>query len=257
MGNETEASRDGASIERVGSETDPLVVLVDAERLIDDPFISSLVAGGFSVALINSGEQGLRFLLDIDPDLVMVNSKLPDMWGLSVLRRIRSRSAVPVIIVSFNGEEDEAVLAFEMGAADYLHQLVGPREVAARVRAAIGYGEQARASVPQLSDPETGPRGVLEAGPVAVDLGRREIFVRGERVHFRPMEFNLLALLVRNAGFVVSTDSIFAEMWPNGGPRDPKTLATHVRRIRAAVEDDPAHPRHLVTIKSSGLRFDP
>ena len=143
MENDSGASRGGAPVERVGSETDPLVVLVDAERLIDDPFVSALVGGGFGITLIKSGEQGLRFLLDTDPGLVMVNSKLPDMWGLSVLRRIRSRSPVPVIIVSSNGEEDEAVLAFEMGAADYLHQLVGPREVAARVRAAIGHGDQA------------------------------------------------------------------------------------------------------------------
>jgi two-component system response regulator RegX3 len=254
---EDEASRVGAPAETVGAEADPLVVLVGVGQVIDDPFVAALVAEGFRLALTKTGEQGLRFLLDAEPVLVMVNSKLPDVSGLSVLRRSRAGSQVPVIIVSSSGDEDEAVLAFEMGAADYLHQLVGTREVAARMRAAIGHGDRGRAPTPKPGETDIGPRGVLQSGPVAVDLGRREIFVRGEVVHFRPMEFNLLALLVRNAGYVVSTDTIFAEMWPNGGPRDPKTLATHVRRIRAAVEDDPAHPRHLVTIKSSGLRFDP
>ncbi|HEY3941837.1 MAG TPA: response regulator transcription factor [Acidimicrobiales bacterium] len=234
------------------AERDPRVVLVDGSRTLDDRFVAALAGEGFEVAVVPDGERGLSELRDGEPAVVLVNSDLPDMSGLAVLRRIRSSSHTPVIIVSDAGEETEAVLAFEMGAADYLHGLSRTREVAARIRAAL-----ARADTASTGRQIIERRGVLRSGPVAVDLGRREASIRGETVHLRPKEFDLLVVLVANAGYVVTTDRIFAEVWPKGTPRDSKSLHVHVRRLRAVVEEDPTHPRHIMTVQRTGVRFDP
>jgi two-component system response regulator RegX3 len=247
----------GARTEWIGSERDPLVLLVDAVHAIDDPFVVALMAEEFQIMLAKSGREGLEELRVSKPALMMVNSVLPDMSGLSVLRRIRSVDQVPVILISDVGDENEAVLAFEMGADDYLYEFARTREAAARIRAALAHFQPSRYAASESANGDARSRGVLQSGPVAVDLGRHEVLVRGRLVHFRPKEYNLLVALVENAGYVVTTDRLLAELWPNGGPRDPKTLAVHVRRLRAAIEDDPAHPAHVLTIKGSGLRFDP
>ena len=241
----------------VGSAVDPVVVLVDACRSHDDPFVTALATEGFRMVLAKSGEEGLQELFSAEPDLVLVNAHLSDMSGLALLRRIRATAHVPVIVLSDTDEENEAVLALEMGAMDYLHELGRTREAAARMRAALVHFEVPRMRNPNFASESAPPRGILESGPVTVDLGRRLVIVRGERVPMARKEFELLALLVSNAGYVVSTEHILAEVWQMSTPEVNNNLTVHVRRLRAKIETDPTQPRHIVTVRGSGLRFDP
>lgn len=243
--------------ERLGFPNDPIVVLADADRSVDDPAINALAAEGFHLVLTTSGEEALQEFLAVKPDVVVVNSDLPDMSGLSVLLRIRSLGCVPVLVLSEAGDESEAVLALEMGARDYLRGFARIRETAARIRVALRTCQHA--GIPGLTAESelAHARGVLRSGPVAIDLGRREVFIQGKLVHTRPKEFELLSLLVLDAGYVLPKDRIFAHVWPEGEPRDHKTLYVHVRRLRAIVEEDPTRPVHILTIKRAGLRFEP
>lgn len=196
--------------------------------------------------VVADGEEALRHFRRGQPDVVLLDLMLPDQSGIELCRRLVSIAAVPVIVVSAREEEIDIVLSLEIGAADYVTKPFRLRELAARIRAVLRRRE--------LALPSTG---VLEAGSVRLDTSRREVHVGESAVALTRKEFDLLALLVANAGRVLTRDLCLERLWWDTEIADSRTLDTHMRRLRAKLEPDPARPRHLVTVRGVGFRFDP
>jgi len=233
------------------------LLIIDPGQLGDD-FVAGLAAEGFRLTIAPSGEQGVAMAASGTPAAVIVNSDLPGLSGLNVLRLLSSSSSVPVLYLSGSDDEDEVILALEMGAADFLTFPFRVRECAARVWSAI------RRSTMGLAVPFTAPatdavrpEGRVQAGPFEVDLSRREVLIHGERVHARPKEIDLLALLVSNAGRVVPRAQTLCVVWADEVPDRGDSLDVHIRRLRRMIEADFRNPRHIITVRGYGHRFDP
>lgn len=233
------------------------LLIIDAGRL-EDELVAGLAAEGFHLSIASSGEEGVAMASTRTPAAVIVNSELPGLSGLAVLRLLSSTSAAPVLYLSGSDDEDEVILALEMGAADFLCFPIRVRECAARLWSAIRRSPMGLGLPIALPAPVAGSlHGIQKAGPVEVDLSRREVFIRGERIHARPKEIELLALLVSNAGRVVSREQALRLVWADGGPDRGDSLDVHVRRLRRLVEEDFHQPRHIITVRGYGHRFDP
>jgi len=196
---------------------------------------------------------------------------LPKMSGIDVCRSIRSRSTVPIIMVTAKGTEIDTVVGLEVGADDYVAKPYRLRELVARMRAVLrrtpptdapadestdGAGGTGRTTGGPVRDGKPG-EGVLEAGGIQVDHERRLVFVRGEEVHLRRKEFELLSLLVENAGRVLTRDVLIDRVWGSDYFGDTKTLDVHIKRLRTHVEVAPSTPRLILTVRGVGYRFDP
>jgi two-component system response regulator RegX3 len=179
--------------------------------------------------------------------------QLADSRGLSVFRQINARSpGVPVIMVTVRDDELDAVLALEAGAADHVTKPPRPRELTARIRAVLRrVGRQPRPEAP------TTPAGAYTLGPVCIDLSLRETMVRGQPVELSRKEFDLLALLISEAGHVVTRQQCMDRIWRDRKAGDSRTLDTHVKRLRKKVESNPADPAHILTVRGIGYRFKP
>ena len=180
--------------------------------------------------------------------------QLADSQGLSVFRRIASMSPVPVIMVTARDDELDAVLALEAGAADHITKPPRPRELTARIRAVLRR-VRPPAAVPVVSPPESD--GVYTLGPVCIDISLREAVVRGKPVDLSRKEFDLLALLVSEAGHVVTRKQCMERIWRDRKMGDSRTLDTHVKRLRKKIELNPAEPEHVLTVRGIGYRFKP
>ncbi len=250
--------RDGSVLTVAGASNPvvpPVVLVIDAGRIANDQFVAGLASEGFRPLLSGTGEEGLALAANAEPDIVVVGAGLPDLSSFAVIRLFRELGRGPVIAMSFDDDENEAVLALETGAVDFLNHPGRVRECAARLWLALrgSPGGGPSSSVTERVMPE----GLVAAGPVEVDLRRREVRVRGVPLHARPKEIELLGLLVSEAGYVVTRERAIGAIWPDGGAEKSKTLDVHVRRIRALVEADPSRPRHVITIRGYGHRFDP
>lgn len=232
------------------------LLIIDAEPLADE-LVVGLAAEGFHILRARSGEEGVAMASSLDPAAVIVRSRLPDLSGLAVLRLLASTGERPVLFLSGSDDEDEVVLALEMGAADFLGHPLRIRECAARIWSAIRrfpiHSVPVQHSIPAV--PASPPR-IERAGPVEVNLTRREVTIRGHLVHARPKEIDLLALLVSNAGRVVSREQELQTVWTRKVDRGD-SLDVHIRRIRGMVEEDLHRPRHVITVRGYGHRFDP
>ena len=233
------------------------LLIIDPGQLGDD-FVAGLAAEGFRLTIAPSGEKGVAMAASGSPAAVIVNADLPGLSGLTVLRLLSSMSTAPVLFLSGNNDEDEVILALEMGAADFLSFPFRVRECAARVWSAIRRSTMGL-TVPFLAPAADvdRPEGRVQAGPVDVDLWRREVFIRGERVHARPKEIDLLALLVANAGRVVPRTQTLGLVWAHDDPDRGDSLDVHIRRLRKMIEADFRNPRHIITVRGYGHRFDP
>lgn len=238
---------------RLAADTRPTSVLLAED---EESFIEALCVGldheGFKVIVARDGMEALRLFEESAPDVILLDVMLPKLSGIDVLRSIRSRSSVPIIMVSAKGSEIDTVVALEVGADDYVIKPYRLRELVARMRAAM-----------RRSSHRLGPRGAeviddapLEAGDVKVDLDQHRVFVRGEEVHLRRKEFELLRLLVENAGRVLTRDVLIDRVWGTDYIGDTKTLDVHVKRLRSRVEADPSDPRLITTVRGVGYRFD-
>jgi DNA-binding response OmpR family regulator len=223
----------------------------------DVALLLGLAAEGFHVSISRSGEEGVAIATTHRPAAIIVHSELPDLSGLAVLRLLSSTGVAPVLFRSESDDEEEVVLALEMGAVDFLRHPIRVRECAARIWSAIRRGSQVTA--PDIHRPTLRSAGRLieKAGPVEVNLARREVSIRGHRVHARPKEIDLLALLVSNAGHVVSREEALSVVWSQHGAERGDSLDVHIRRIRSMVEEDLHRPRHIITVRGYGHRFDP
>jgi two-component system response regulator RegX3 len=178
--------------------------------------------------------------------------ELGDTQGLSVYRQICAISSVPVIMVTGRNDELDAVLALEAGAADHVIKPPRPRELTARIRAVLR-----RVGHPSSTAAPASPEGVVSLGPVTIDVSIREALVRGQPVELSRKEFDLLALLVSEAGNVVTRKQCMERIWRDHAKGDSRTLDTHVKRLRKKVELNPADPQHVLTVRGIGYRFRP
>jgi two-component system response regulator RegX3 len=227
----------------------PLILVVDDEQSYRDALRIALEREGFRVEVAADGAEAIARFDAVRPALVLLDVMLPRITGIDVCRELRTRSQVPIIMVTARNAEIDAVVGLEVGADDYVTKPFRLRELVARVRAALRRGRGDDGSVAQ-------PDEVLEIGDVRLDAARHEVAVRGERVALPLKEFELLELLLANAGRVLTRDVLIDRVWGPNYYGDTKTLDVHVKRLRAKVEDDPGHPARIVTVRGVGYRYE-
>jgi DNA-binding response OmpR family regulator len=220
------------------------ILLVEDETSITEPLAEALRSEGFDTEVAGTVAQALE-LARRDPDLVLLDVMLPDGSGLDVCRELRSRSQVPIIMLTARGEESDRIVGLELGADDYVVKPFSAREVVARIRAVLR-----RADAPEPTEDRP-----IEIGGLRLDPSRREALLVGEALELSRKEFDLLHLLMRNAGSVVSRERLIDEVWDPNWFGSTKTLDEHVSGIRRKLSDDPSRPRYLHTVRGVGFRF--
>jgi len=230
------------------------VLLAEDEESFVDALVIGLSREGFDVTIARDGNEALEMFERIEPDLVLLDIMLPKLSGIDVCRAIRSRSTVPIIMVTAKGTEIDTVVGLEMGADDYVTKPYRLRELVARMHAVLRRAPRSGPAADHLSyDGEAGARDV---GEVRVDSDRHRVFVRGQEVHLRRKEFELLALLIENPGRVLTRDTLIDRVWGTDYVGDTKTLDVHIKRLRTHVERDPSTPSIITTVRGVGYRFE-
>jgi two-component system, OmpR family, response regulator RegX3 len=227
----------------------PLILVVDDEQSYRDALRVALEREGFGVEVAADGAEAIERFDAVRPQLVLLDVMLPRISGVDVCRELRTRSQVPIIMVTARNAEIDAVVGLEVGADDYVTKPFRLRELVARVRAALRRGRGDDAALSHRDD-------VLEIGDVRLDAGRHEVRVRGEEVALPLKEFELLELLLANAGRVLTRDVLIDRVWGPNYYGDTKTLDVHVKRLRGKVEKDPARPERIVTVRGVGYRYE-
>jgi two-component system response regulator RegX3 len=222
------------------------VLIVEDEESFADPLAFLLRKEGFATALAATGQEALEEFDRNGADIVLLDLMLPGMSGTDVCKQLRSRSAVPVIMVTARDSEIDKVVGLELGADDYITKPYSARELIARIRAVLRRGGEAEELLPQ----------VLEAGPVRMDVERHVVTVDGEEVSLPLKEFDLLEYLLRNVGRVLTRGQLIDRVWGADYVGDTKTLDVHVKRLRSKIEPDPSAPAHLVTVRGLGYKFE-
>jgi two-component system response regulator RegX3 len=225
------------------------VLVVEDEESFVDALVVGLKREGFVVHVARDGAEALSLFDAVRPDLVLLDVMLPTLSGVDVCREIRARSRTPVIMVTAKGSEIDTVVGLEVGADDYVTKPYRLRELVARMRAVLRRAPR--------DDGPTGPGAVLEVGDVRLDPERHEVTVRGQPVALPLKEFDLLELLLDNAGRVLTRETLIDRVWGPSYVGDTKTLDVHVKRLRSKVEDHPARPSRILTIRGLGYRYEP
>ncbi len=223
------------------------VLVVEDEESFSDALSYMLRQEGYEVAVAATGPGALEEFDRSGADLVLLDLMLPGLPGTEVCRQLRAKSAVPVIMVTAKDSEIDKVVGLELGADDYVTKPFSSRELVARIRAVLRRGNE-----PLESDEET-----LAAGPVRMDVDRHVVTVDGTPVQLPLKEFELLEMLLRNAGRVLTRMQLIERVWGADYVGDTKTLDVHVKRLRSKIERDPSAPVHLVTVRGLGYKFEP
>jgi two-component system response regulator RegX3 len=221
------------------------VLVVEDEESYSDALSYVLRKEGFEVAVAETGPDALDEYDRAGADIVLLDLMLPGLSGTEVCRALRSRGNVPVIIVSAKDTEVDKVVALELGADDYVTKPYSPRELLARIKAVLRRGQD----VELLPD-------TLEAGPVRMDVERHVVTVAGVETRLPLKEFELLEMLLRNTGRVLTRGQLIDRIWGADYVGDTKTLDVHVKRLRSKLEKDPSDPHHLVTVRGLGYKFE-
>jgi two-component system response regulator RegX3 len=222
------------------------ILVVEDEQSFRDALSYMLRREGFEVELAETGPAALELFERHGADLVLLDLMLPGLSGTEVFRAMRARSGVPVIMLTAKDSEVDKVVGLELGADDYVTKPYSARELLARIRAVLR----------RRGEPEELVPATLEAGPVRMDVDRHVVSVGGESVPMPLKEFELLELLLRNAGRVLTRGQLIDRVWGSDYVGDTKTLDVHVKRLRAKVEPDPGSPRHIVTVRGLGYKFE-
>ncbi len=232
------------------AEQRPTVLVVEDEESFVDALVVGLQREGFAVRVARDGSEALDLFDLVDPDLVLLDVMLPKLSGMDVCRELRTRSDVPIIMVTAKGSEIDTVVGLELGADDYVTKPYRLRELVARMRAVLRRTPSGERPVLDSHDE------LLEVGDVRLDAARHEVVIRGDLVALPLKEFELLEVLLANAGRVLSRDALISNVWGADYVGDTKTLDVHVKRLRAKVEDEPARPRRIVTIRGLGYKYE-
>jgi DNA-binding response OmpR family regulator len=223
------------------------ILLVDDEHAIQKLLTYPLRKEGYEVVPAHDGREALDRFAAERFDLVVLDIMLPKLDGIEVCRRLRSRSQVPIIMLTAKGDEIDKVLGLEMGADDYITKPFSVREFRSRVKAALRRAEMLRAS-PVANDP-------IVSGDLRIDFGRRLVTKRGEPVALTYVEFEILAALATTPGRVYSREELLEQVWGDSSYRDPRTVDVHIRHLREKLERDPGEPAYLFTVRGVGYRF--
>jgi two-component system response regulator RegX3 len=222
------------------------ILVVEDEISFSDPLSYLLRKEGYDVTVAENGNDALSEFESNGADLVLLDLMLPGLSGVDVCRALRQRSNVPVIMLTAKDSEIDKVVGLELGADDYVTKPYSSRELLARIKAVLR----------RLSEPEELLPTTLEAGPVRMDVERHVVTVRGETIQLPLKEFELLEMLLRNTGRVLTRMQLIDRVWGSDYVGDTKTLDVHVKRLRAKIESDPAQPQHIVTVRGLGYKFE-
>ena len=222
------------------------VLVVEDEDSFSDALSYMLRKEGFEVAVATNGVAALTEFDRNGADIVLLDLMLPEMSGTEVCRQMRQKSHVPIIMVTARDSEVDKVVGLEIGADDYVTKPFSSRELIARIRAVMRRG----------GEPEELVTNTVEAGPVRMDVERHVVTVDGRTIAMPLKEFDLLELLLRNAGRVLTRGQLIDRVWGSDYVGDTKTLDVHVKRLRAKIEPDPGNPKYLVTVRGLGYKFE-
>lgn len=224
----------------------PKLLLVEDETAIAEGLAVTLQAEGFQVAWVKDGREAITAWERVRPDLILLDLMLPGISGTEVCRHLRSRSDVPIIMLTARDAEVDRVVGLELGADDYVTKPFSTRELVARIKAVLRRAPLVDAGGTDVP---------IEVGGVRVDRARHEVRVDGEVVDLPPKEFELLAYLIEHAGRVLTRGQLIDEIWGSDYVGDTKTLDVHIRRLRTRVESDPKAPVRIQTVRGVGYRF--
>ncbi len=224
------------------------VLVVEDEQSLREPLVYLLQKEGYEVIEAEDGNQALDKFASLGADLILLDLMLPGVSGNEVCRQIRQHSAVPIIMLTAKDSEIDKVVGLELGADDYVTKPYSTRELLARMKAILR-----RLAEPA---PVVAADGIIEAGPVRLDSERHVVTVHGTKVAMPLKEFELLELLMENINRVLTRGQIIDRVWGPNYFGDTKTLDVHVKRIRSKIEDDPARPVHLLTVRGLGYKFE-
>ena len=222
------------------------ILLIDDDPLITRPLARSLEAHGYTVSIAENGKDGLEQALTTQPDIVVLDVMMPEMNGWDVCKELRSKSGVPILMLTAMSEEIDRILGLELGADDYLTKPFSARELAARIKAMLR-----RVAIDQTPIPEQ----KVTIGELTINFNRREVHRGEELLNLRYKEFELLTLLMNKKGQVVDRAEIFDLVWGTDWLGDTRTLDVHIRWLREKVEDDPSKPKMIQTVRGVGYRF--
>ena len=222
------------------------ILIVEDEQSLSEPLAFLLGKEGYEVEVAADGPSALSAFDRAPADLVLLDLMLPGLPGTEVCRELRTRSAVPIIMLTTKDSEVDIVVGLELGADDYVTKPYSTRELLARMRAVLR----------RRVDASDSDEGVLEAGSVRMDVERHSVAVNGAEISMPLKEFELLELLLRNAGRVLTRGQLIDRVWGADYFGDTKTLDVHIKRIRSKIEPDPAQPTMLVTVRGLGYRFE-
>ena len=222
------------------------VLVVEDEESFSDALTFMLEREGYEVAVVADGNAAIEEFEKSGADILLLDLMLPGLPGTEVCRQIRTRSQVPIIMLTAKDGEVDKVVGLELGADDYVTKPFSSRELLARIRAVLRRNGELEELLPAA----------IEVGPVRIDVDRHVVTVRGEQMPMPLKEFDLLEILVRNSGRVLTRAQLIDRVWGSDYVGDTKTLDVHIKRLRAKVEADPAHPLHLVTVRGLGYKYD-
>jgi two-component system response regulator RegX3 len=222
------------------------VLVVEDEQSLREPLVYLLQKEGYTAIEAEDGIKAVALFESENPDLILLDLMLPGKSGSEVCRIIRATSNVPIIMLTAKDSEIDKVVGLEIGADDYVTKPYSTRELLARMKAVLR----------RRVEPAVVASNIIEAGPVTMDVERHQVFVHGEKVSMPLKEFELLELLLENVNRVLTRGQIIDRVWGSNYYGDTKTLDVHIKRIRSKIEDDPARPIHLLTVRGLGYKFE-
>jgi DNA-binding response OmpR family regulator len=231
------------------SDRSARILLVDDEQSIQTLLSYPLRKEGYDVVQATDGRQALERFDEQAFDLVVLDLMLPKVDGLEICRQLRSRSAVPIIMLTAKSEEIDKVVGLELGADDYITKPFSLREFSSRIKAALRRAEMSRAAEASLDEPP------LEVRELRIDFAKRSVRIGGREVELTFVEFEILSALARAPGRVFTRDMLLARVWGDSAYRDPRTIDVHIRHLREKIERDAKDPDYLFTVRGVGYRF--
>jgi len=231
--------------------TQPVVLVVEDEPSFVEALTIGLTREGFRVVSVGDGFEAVQCFDDVQPDIVLLDVMLPRLSGIDVCRQLRKKSHVPIIMVTAKGAEIDTVVGLEVGADDYITKPYRMREVVARMRAVLRRSPNESSGGASALSP-----GSLAVGDVVLDPDEHRVTIDGDDVALPLKEFELLHLLLANAGRVLPRETLIDRVWGSDYVGDTKTLDVHIKRLRAKVEPDPANPSRIITYRGLGYKFD-
>jgi two-component system KDP operon response regulator KdpE len=226
------------------SEPAPLILVIEDEAQMRRFLHVSLSSNGYQIAEAETGQDGVTQAAARNPDLVLLDLGLPDLDGLMVTQRLREWAKTPIIVISARGKEEDKIQALDAGADDYLTKPFGVGELLARIRVALRHAARGESGSTQLA-----------FGDVSLDLVRRQVLVKGEEVHLTPIEYKLLAALVKHAGRVITHRQLLREVWGPNSSDQTQYLRVYMGQLRHKLEENPSRPVYLLTEPGVGYRL--